>query len=229
MLTNRTVSDLLDAFSAPDPTPGGGSASALAGALGVSLLAMVAGLPKTRTGTAEAGVALGEARARLLDLRASLVALVDRDAAAYDLVVAAYRRPKVTGEEQAARRAAIQEAMRVATEVPIEMLRVCVDAVKASVAVATLGNPSATSDVAVGLQLLSTATQGALFNVETNLGSLTDQTQVDAFTQNVQRLVRDSRQDWAAVYAASGFVDLLKASARRAGMLTSDGRHLPLA
>jgi len=109
------------------------------------------------------------------------------------------------------------------------MLRVCVDAVKASVAVATLGNPSATSDVAVGLQLLSTATQGALFNVETNLGSLTDQTQVDAFTQNVQRLVRDSRQDWAAVYAASGFVDLLKASARRAGMLTSDGRHLPLA
>jgi formiminotetrahydrofolate cyclodeaminase len=229
MLTNRNVSDLLDAFSAPDPTPGGGSASALAGALGASLLAMVAGLPKTRTGTAEAAATLGAARSRLLDVRARLVALVDRDAAAYDRVVAAYRRPKGTDEEQTARRAAIQEAMRVATEVPIEMLRACADAAKASVAVATLGNPSATSDVAVGLSLLSTATQGALLNVETNLGSLTDLAQVDAYTADVQRLFRDSRTDWAAIYAAGGIVDLLKASARRAGMTTPDGRYLPLA
>ena len=78
MFTNRTVTELLDAFSSSDPTPGGGSAAALAGALGASLLAMVAGLPKSRTNSPEERSTLDGARKSLLGLRGDLIELVDR-------------------------------------------------------------------------------------------------------------------------------------------------------
>src|SRR5262249_6497135 len=110
-LTDRTVTDLLAAFRSSDPTPGGGSASALAGAIGASLLAMVAGLPKPNA-TTDADIGrLKEARERCAALAEEMTALVDRDTEAYNLVVAAYRKPKGTEEEKAARTAAIQDAM----------------------------------------------------------------------------------------------------------------------
>src|SRR4029077_7994706 len=102
--------------------------SALAGAIGASLLAMVAAMPKTKTGTPDAREALDAARVRLMAARAALTGLVDRDSAAYDLVVAAYRKPKATDEEKAARKVAIQDAMRVATEVPLETATLCAGA-----------------------------------------------------------------------------------------------------
>src|SRR5689334_21009235 len=110
MLANKTVQELLDAFSAPTPTPGGGSAAALAGAIAASLLAMVAAMPKTKSGTPEERAALDALDPILLKLRAELVDLIDRDAASYDGVVAAYRLPKGTDEEKAARKSAVAAA-----------------------------------------------------------------------------------------------------------------------
>jgi len=174
MLTNQTVTSFLDALSSADPTPGGGSAAALVGATGASLLAMVAGMPKSRTNSAEERTALDQAHGVLLAHRATLIDLIDRDAAAYDLVIAAFRRPKGTDEEKAARRAAVQEATRVATEVPLETIRACVETMKAGRAAAAHGNPNAASDVKVGYRLLMAAAEGAKDNVEINLGGLTD-------------------------------------------------------
>jgi formiminotetrahydrofolate cyclodeaminase len=181
MLTNRVVSDLLDAFASPDPTPGGGSAAALAGALGASLLAMVAGMTKTRTGSPEARQALDGARGRLMAARATLMGLVDRDSAAYDLVVAAYGQPKGTDAEKAARRDAIQRAMRVATEVPLETATVSAGALGDAASVEEHGNPNATSDVGTGIALLGAGIRGALLNVDANIGSLTDPAVVAEF------------------------------------------------
>lgn len=174
MLTDRTVTSLLDAFSSADPTPGGGSAAALVGATGASLLVMVAGMPKSRTNAAEERTALDEAHRALLSHRSTLIDLIDRDASAYDLVIAAFRRPKATDEEKAARRAAVQEATRIATEVPLETIRACVEAMRAGRATAAHGNPNAASDVKVGYRLLMAAAEGARDNVEINLGGLTD-------------------------------------------------------
>jgi len=174
MLTDRTVTSLLDAFSSADPTPGGGSAAALVGATGASLLAMVAGMPKSRTNAAEERTALDQAHRELLTVRHALVALIDRDSAAYDLVIAAFRRPKGTDEEKAARRAAVQDATRVATEVPLETIQVCVAAMRAGRAAAAHGNPSAASDVKVGYRLLMAAAESARDNVDINLGGLAD-------------------------------------------------------
>jgi formiminotetrahydrofolate cyclodeaminase len=174
MLTDRRVTDLLDAFASPDPTPGGGSAAALAGAIGTSLLAMVAAMPKTKTGTPEARTALDAAHVRLMEARQTLTELVDRDSAAYDLVVAAYRQPKGTDEEKAARKEAIQHAMRVATEVPLETATRCADAITDGAIVETYGNPNAMSDVGTAVALLRAGIRGAALNVEINIGSLTD-------------------------------------------------------
>jgi formiminotetrahydrofolate cyclodeaminase len=170
-----TVIELLDAFASSEPVPGGGSASALAGAVGVSLLMMVAGLPKTRTGTPEERAALGAAAARLRPLRDVLTTLVDRDSEAYTLVLDAFRLPKGTDAEKTIRRDAIDHAMRAATDTPLETMRVCGQALGQAVAIAANVVRSAASDAGVGIELLRTALRGAALNVDTNLGEVKDQ------------------------------------------------------
>jgi formiminotetrahydrofolate cyclodeaminase len=193
MLTTKTVAELLDAFASPDPTPGGGSAAALSGAMGASLLAMVAAMQKTKHGTPDDRDALDAAHTALMAARATLTALIDRDSAAYDLVVEAFRRPKATDEEKAARKIAIQKAMLVATETPLETMRACAVALAQSSAVAAHGNPSAESDVRVGADLLKAGMNSARYNVEINLGSLTDAALVARIREDVAALARLAR------------------------------------
>jgi formiminotetrahydrofolate cyclodeaminase len=206
MFTNRTVTDLLDAFSSSDPTPGGGSASALAGALGASLLAMVAGLPKTRANTPAERSTLDTARRRLLALRADLVALVDRDAKAYDLVVAAYRQPKGTDAEKATRKTAIADALRVATEVPLETMRACADVLGLGKSVAEHGNPSAASDIGVGLHLAMTGLSGARLNVEANISAASDAAYAASKREELLLLMVGGGADFQAANRAAGLV-----------------------
>ncbi len=174
MLIDRTLPSFLDAISSAEPTPGGGSAAALAGATGAALLAMVAGMPKTRTNAIVEREALDQAHTELLALQETLVQLIDRDASAYDLVVAAFRKPKATDEDKVERKAAIQDATRVATEVPVDTMRACVAAMRAGLASVAHGNPSAASDGKVGFRLLMAAALSAKDNVDINLGGLTD-------------------------------------------------------
>ena len=173
-LTTRSVSDLLAAFRSSDPTPGGGSAAALSGAMGASLLAMVAGLAKPQATADDDVTRLRRAGARCTDLALQLERLVDRDTEAYDLVVAAYRLPKATDEEKAARTVAIQTALRAATDAPLEVMRLCREAVTLAPVVGSLGNANASSDVKVAAGLLRAGLDGARENVEINLGSVKD-------------------------------------------------------
>ena len=173
-LTAHSVSDLLAAFRSSEPTPGGGSAAALAGAVGASLLAMVAGLPKPQATTDEDVEALRKAGARCTDLALQLERLVDKDTDAYDLVVGAYRMPKATDEEKAARTAGIQAALKAATDAPLEVMRRCADALRIADVVGRLGNSNASSDVKVAVGLLRAGLAGARENVEINLGSVKD-------------------------------------------------------
>jgi formiminotetrahydrofolate cyclodeaminase len=188
-LLSSSVSDLLAAFASSDPTPGGGSASALAGAVGASLLVMVASLPKTRHGTDEDRNALSGAVEALRPAAAELAALVDRDADAYDRVVAAFRLPKATDADKAARRDAIQAATRGAIDTPLAMLRTAHAAARAAVVVARHGNTSAASDVRVAAALLDAAAAGAYENVAINLSGLTDKASGDALGGEAKRLM----------------------------------------
>ena len=176
-----TVAQLLDTLASPDPTPGGGTASAIAGAMGTSLLIMVTGLAKSKTNTADEKAALGAARLALEPLRAELMRLADADSDAFGQVMAAYRRPKATDEEKAARSSAIQTALRQATVVPLETLRACAAAMPLAAQVAEAGNRSAASDVGVAVGLLEAAAAGAEANVRINLDGLKD----EGFNANV--------------------------------------------
>jgi formiminotetrahydrofolate cyclodeaminase len=169
-----TLAELLDAFASNQPVPGGGSAAALAGAVGASLLIMVAGVPKTRHGTDEERAALSAAATRLRPLRDELAALVDRDSDAYASVMEAFGLPKSSDAEKAARRHAIDAAMREATEAPLATMRACERVMREAEAIAAGGAPSAASDVAVGIELLKTAARGAAMNVDTNLAAMKD-------------------------------------------------------
>jgi formiminotetrahydrofolate cyclodeaminase len=178
-----SLTDLLDAFASNQPVPGGGSASALAGAVGTSLLIMVAGLPKTRHGTPEERDALTAAADRLRPLRDELASLIDRDSEAYTSVIKAYRLPKSTEPEQSSRRDAIDAAMRAATDAPLATIRACERVMREAETISSGGAPSAASDVAVAIELLKTAARGAALNVDTNLATLNDEDYVARVSQ----------------------------------------------
>jgi formiminotetrahydrofolate cyclodeaminase len=187
-LADTPLRDLLAAFSSPDPTPGGGSASALASAVGASLLMMVAGLPKTRTGSEAERADLTAAAAALDAIRARLTGAIDADASAYDQVVAAYKLPKGTPDEQASRKAAIQQALRAATEVPLEVMRLSAAAIDHAKTIAANGHRAAASDVGVAAALLGAGLRGAALNIEINAGSVSDPAYVERVRAESARL-----------------------------------------
>jgi methenyltetrahydrofolate cyclohydrolase len=191
-LAAKPLISLLEDFRSSAPTPGGGSASALAGAVGASLLAMVAALPKPRA-TSEAEITelegIGE---RTTALARVLEGLIDRDAAAYEQVMQAYRMPKGTEDEKATRSSRIQEALKSAIEAPLEVMRSCAQAAALAPRLAALGNPNASSDVQVGVELLRAGLRGARLNVDINLGSVKDSRYVAQVSADVERLVNES-------------------------------------
>ena len=189
--------DLLDAFASHDPVPGGGSASAVAGALGASLLLMVAAMPKTKSGTPEETADLSAAAARIRPLRDRLTMLVDEDSEAYNAVVAAFKLPKGTDEEKAARKDAIQAGTRLATEVPLDTMRASRDTLRHAVIVARNGNRNATSDVGVAIELLLCGVKGAGLNVDINLGGLADKDYVERARWERQDLERTAAEEAA--------------------------------
>ncbi len=201
-LVDHSVTALLTAFRSPQPTPGGGSAAALTGALGASLVAMVAGLPKSKAATEQDVERLRAAGERCTALSGELAALVDTDSAAYELVMAAFKRPKGTDEEKAARSAAIQAAFRDAIAAPLNVMRACAAAAEQAVVVARFGNPSASSDLAVGLELLGAALRGAKLNVEINLGSVKDAAYVEQVKADVTEFERAIGHESSAARAA---------------------------
>lgn len=184
-----TVAQLLAALASPDPTPGGGTAAAIAGAMGTALLVMVTGLAKTKNNLDDEKAALAAARAALEPINSRLVELADADTRAFNEVIAAYRQPKATDADKAARTRSIQAALRAATEVPLETLRACVDAASHGRVVAGYGNQSAASDVGVAIGLLTAAATGAASNVRINLGGSKDEAFTAAAEAETARLL----------------------------------------
>jgi formiminotetrahydrofolate cyclodeaminase len=201
-LSHLPFSELLKAFRSSEPTPGGGSAAALGGAVGASLLAMVAGLPKPRLHEQHEAQRLTEAGARSAVLSERLTALMDADSEAYELVVAAYRCPKTTDEERQVRTIRIQEALRQATEAPLEVMRTCREALQLAGIVGPSGNRNASSDVHVAVELIRAGLRGAQLNVDVNLTSITDAAYVAAIRAEAERLMQDGEVCAAAAIGA---------------------------
>ncbi len=173
-LLDLPLGETLERFASPDPTPGGGSAAALSGAVAAGLVTMVCTMNRTRTGDTAERSRLAEAGGAARSAGERLRALIDEDSAAYDGVVAAHRLPKATDSEKAARQATIGAAMRRATEVPLETARACLSVMKSAAVALADGNPNAVSDAQTGRALAWAGLQGAAYNVEVNAPSLGD-------------------------------------------------------
>ena len=186
-----TVAQFLEKLASPDPTPGGGTAAAVAGAMGTGLLIMVTGLAKSNTNSDAEKAALAAARQALQPLIPALADLADADAAAFDQVMSAYRLPKATDDDKTARSAAIQAALQGATTVPLQTLRACAAAMAHVETVAANGNRSAVSDVGVAIGLLEAAAAGAEANVRINLASVRDPQFTSAAGDEMGRLISE--------------------------------------
>lgn len=182
-----TMAQILDRLAAPTPSPGGGTAAALAGALGAAVGEMCAALPRTRHGTPEERTRLHEAAREFAIHRARLVALADDDGAAVTAMMAAVRLPMATADDAAVRREALAEATRRATRVPLETVKVCAAALERMRDVAVMGARVATSDVFAAIGLLKASADGAASNVRTNLHGLDDEGYVRETTRQLSR------------------------------------------
>ena len=164
----------LDDAAANKPAPGGGSVSACAGALGAALVSMVCNLTRGREKFADVEAEMTTLVEASEAARGRLEQLLQEDTTAYNGVITAYKMPKETVEEQAARGRAIQGGLIVAADVPLEICRVAVEVCRLSKVAAGLGNPQAVTDAGIGAILGEAAVVGAALNVRINLGSITD-------------------------------------------------------
>jgi formiminotetrahydrofolate cyclodeaminase len=175
------IKRFLEKLSSSTPTPGGGSASALAGTLSASLIAMVAGLTSKKKG-------MKELRRRALALQGKLFKAVAEDAASYDRVIEAYRLKKETEKERRNRQKAIQKAYRNATVPPRLVSQHSIELLNCCESLILNGKPSAISDVGVAAFLADTALKGGLLNIGINLTSIRDKGFVKEMSQLRQRL-----------------------------------------
>lgn len=192
VLTDQPIRQFLDALASDAPTPGGGGAAALCGALGAALVAMTANLTVGRKQYAAVEDEMRALVVRADQLRERLTALVDEDAAAFDRVSAAYKLPRATDGEKQARSDAIQAALKAASDPPLRMVEAARAVLELSVPAAERGNANLVSDAGVAAHLALAAMQGARLNVEINLRAIHD----DAF-------VRASRERLAAAFAGA--------------------------
>jgi formiminotetrahydrofolate cyclodeaminase len=175
------------------PTPGGGSVSALAGALGVTMAEMAANFTLGREQFRDVAPEVMELLATLTGSRMKLLDLMEKDIAAYAQVAGAYGRPRATEEEKAARTRAIQEALGVALAAPLATMRVSGEALSAIRRLVEVANPNLLSDVAVAAELVWGALRGARLNVDVNLASLKDEEVVSRFRREADALEAEAR------------------------------------
>lgn len=183
-----TVREFLSELGNGTPVPGGGSVAALCGALAAALSTMVARLTLGREKYRDAWDEMGKAEIEGEELKERLLALTQEDSDAYLRVIEAFRLPRGTDVEKAARAEAIQEAGKNAARVPLETLRVSETVLALARTVLEKGNPGAITDAGAAAHLARAAAQVAAANVRINLPSIRD----EAFVRQIREEAREA-------------------------------------
>jgi len=188
VLVDNRITEYLEKAAAGTAVPGGGSVAALNAALAAGLTEMVANLTIGKKGYEEVEEEMIALAGKASQLRNKLSAAVDQDADAYTEVMAAYRLPKTTDEEAALRKQKIQDAIKHAARVPLEVARNALAVIELAGQAIRKGNKNAASDGAVAAMNARTGALAAIYNVKINLGSINDDIFVDKLTQEVKEL-----------------------------------------
>lgn len=195
LLCNHTMTQFLADLASASPTPGGGSVAALSGAMAAALVSMVGRLTLGKKKYASVQAEMGELVAQADALRQNLTDLLQADVEAFDRVSAAYKMPKETPDEQTVRQAAIQAALKQATEIPWQVAQACAQTLDLCRPAAEKGNRSAVSDAGVAALMAEAGLRSAALNILINLKSIEDkafcagmQAQLDVLLQDTPAL-----------------------------------------
>ena len=204
MFKELSINEFLQQLGSKNATPGGGTASAISGAMGASLIAMFCNLTASKKKYVDVKEEMEAIAQEAEAVRDRLLELADEDSNSYIEVMNAFKLPKETDEDKAKRAEAIEIASQKATEVPLETAVVILPLLEKVPNLAKKGNPNAMSDLKVGLEACYTGFLGAAANVEINLPGLTDEAFIskinekfNAAKKDAQRLVEEGRNSLA--------------------------------
>ncbi len=191
-LQDLTLKQFLEKTAGNEPVPGGGSISALNGAIASALSEMLANLTIGKKNYVDVEELMKQNAAKASELRTRFVEDIDRDSDAYNLVFDAFKLPKETGEQKAFRSEKIQEATKIAALVPMEVAERAFDMLDLIAETTRKGNKNAVTDGCVAMMTCRTAILGALLNVRINLSGLKEETFVNELTDKCNRIEKET-------------------------------------
>ncbi len=200
MYIDEPLKKYLDEAASGASTPGGGSVAALAGALGAALTSMVCNFTVGKKKYADVEAEVSQILSEAEELRAKLQDLMVEDTQAYGQVSAAYGMPRETAEEKAARSEAIQKALKVAMQAPLEAAVCCHRVLKLNEPLVEKGNQNLISDVGVAVLLAESAMRSAILNVEINLSYIKDEKLCQETREKLRPMVAEAVELRAEVY-----------------------------
>lgn len=199
-LIDMQVKEYLDVLKSDAPAPGGGSVSALAGAQGAALFMMVADLTIGKEKYADCQEVCKAAKVKGAALYEELTAAVDKDTEAFNLVSAAFKMPKNTDEEKAARKQAIADGTLVATEVPFRTMQLGYEGLMTAKTMIGKSNPNAASDLGVAILNLTGCIKGAWLNVKINLPGVKDEAKAKYYAEEGRKMFDEADKIASSLY-----------------------------
>ena len=185
-----TVAGFIDELASDSPAPGGGSVSALNGAIAAALTSMVGNLTIGKKKYADVEEEMREIVSRVSEIQKELLEAVDKDSDAFNVVFAAFKWPKETEEEKKARSAEIQRGTKIAADVPMRVAEKAAELMPLIEKVIMKGNQNSITDACCAMMACRYAVIGALLNVRINLGSIKDKTFVKEHADRAAELER---------------------------------------
>ena len=200
MVENNTIKEFLQTLSSKAPVPGGGGASALAGAQGNALGQMVANLTVGKKKYAQYEEEMKALLARMEELQSQFVGLADRDEEVFAPLARCYSLPSATEEEKAYKEKVMEERLLDASCVPLEIMEKSVEMLDILDVLAEKGSRLAVSDVGVGVQFIWTALLGAVMNVYINTKSMKNREKAEEINGRAEQLTADGTARADAIY-----------------------------
>ena len=200
-ISEKTCIEFVNVLASKSAVPGGGGAAALVGAIGMALGSMVCNLTMGKKKYAEYEESVKEILVKAREIEKKLLSMIDKDAENFLPLSKAYGLPNSTEEEKKIKEEIMENALKVACEVPIDIVRVCFDAIKLHEDLVDKGSKLAISDVGVGVQCLRAAILSGKLNVVININSIKDMEYVEAIRKEVNSLVEEGVKICDEVYA----------------------------
>jgi formiminotetrahydrofolate cyclodeaminase len=200
MTKTSSIENFLDNLASERPTPGGGGAAALCGAIGAALVSMVANLTIGKKNYEAVWQDLEAVNTKAEALRVELTGAIEEDVMAFNSVMAAYGLPRATEEEKAKRAAAIQAALKDATFAPLRAVKACFEVIRLSAAVAEKGNLNVISDAGVAVLSANAGLRSAALNVFVNAKAIKDRDFAERQLAEVNALIGQAAEMTESVY-----------------------------